>query len=92
MPKYAARTDSNHAEIRQCFRDFGATVADTFTLGRGFPDMVVGHDGQNYLIEVKAGKGQLTKAERVFCKEWRGNYHIVRTFEDVVAVLGIDVD
>ena len=55
MARKRARTDSNQTEIAQTFRDMGATVAFTHTIGGGFPDLVIGFRGVNLLIEIKDG-------------------------------------
>ena len=39
--KYAARTDANHAEVREALRRAGFVVYDTYAAGRGFPDLTV---------------------------------------------------
>lgn len=79
----AARTDNNHAMIREAFRTLGWAWADTFRLGQGFPDGVVSKSGVNILIEVKSADGKLTDDEAEFAATWRGPYEIVRSVEDV---------
>ena len=51
----AARTDANHATIRDALRSVGCSVADTSAVGQGFPDLVIGFRGATMLIEVKDG-------------------------------------
>ncbi len=82
------RQDSNHAEIRQAFRDRGFSVRDTHMVGDGFPDIVVGREGINVLIEIKDGakppsKRQLTKDETKFMDEWTGWVETVECETDV---------
>jgi Holliday junction resolvase len=50
-----ARTDANHAEIREALRACGWTVIDTSRAGSGFPDLVAAKAGRIELIEVKDG-------------------------------------
>lgn len=45
-----ARVDDNQAEIVKVLRQLGATVRPTHTVGDGFPDLVVGWRGKNYLV------------------------------------------
>jgi len=83
----AAKVDSNHGVIRDAFRSMGCSVADTFQLGGGFPDMVVAISGVNVLVEVKDGDKppsarRLTKDEQEFRDGWGGPYEIVETIED----------
>jgi len=92
MPKYGAKADRNQAEIVEAFRRYGASVAHTHTLGRGFPDLVVGYQGQNWLVEIKdwmkpPSQRALTPAEQEFRDNWRGTYHIVETVGDVAALI-----
>lgn len=56
MPKYSGpcRKDKNQAEIVKVLEKVGASVIDTSIIGiAGFPDLVVGFRGVNYLLEVK---------------------------------------
>ena len=92
MPKYNARVDRNQAEIVEAFRRYGASVAHTHTLGQGFPDLVVGYRGQNWLVEVKdwmkpVSARKLTPVEQAFRDAWRGSYHVVETVGDVAALI-----
>jgi hypothetical protein len=67
----AARTDANHAEIREGLRQCGRRVFDTSRLGQGFPDLLVlTASGRLVLLEVKMpGKG-LTPDELQFFATW----------------------
>ena len=83
--KYGKR-DANHAEIAATFRNCGWSVADTADLGGGFPDLVVGYQTVNYLIEVKDGsrppsQRKLTAAETEFMRGWSGQYVVICSFE-----------
>ena len=83
-----ARTDKNHKEIADHFRFLGASVQPTHTIGKGFPDMVVGYMGHNYLIEVKdenkcPSKQKLTEHEQRFFDNWQGRVHVVKNLQDV---------
>ena len=55
-----ARTDANHAEIREALRRDGWYVLDTSSLGGGFPDLVAAKGGSVHLIEVKDGSKPLS--------------------------------
>ena len=66
------KTDLNQKEIVQGLRALGYSVRPTHTLGHGFPDLVVGKQGKNLLVEVKrAGEG-LTPDEKDFFQIWQG--------------------
>ena len=75
----AARTDTTHASIRDGLRACGYSVADTRSLGDGFPDLLVGAHGHTYLIECKTPRGRKTaqdrlgEAQRRFQASWKGS-------------------
>jgi hypothetical protein len=73
----AARTDANQAAIVAALRAAGCSVLDTSSLGRGFPDLVVGTQGRTLLVEVKDGSKppsarRLTDAHQTLHSTWRG--------------------
>ena len=91
MRKYA-RKDSNHKEIIQAFRDLGASVFDTASLGSGFPDIVIGMKGSNVLVEIKDGslppsKRKLTPDEIKFHELWRGKVVIINNVDEVIELI-----
>jgi hypothetical protein len=95
----AARTDLNQAEIASALADAYMSVAYTYTIGEGFPDLVVGgsmpcaHCGkktkQNKLIEVKSLTGTLTKAQALFHPTWNGQLAIARTVDEALRIVGL---
>lgn len=102
-PRYAAKTDKNHAEIRDGLRKLGFSVIDTFQLGGGVPDMVVIGPQRTNLFqswvtnyeemtwwEVKDEGGELTEKEKVFFDKYRHHetIRICRTIEDVLEWYG----
>ncbi len=89
MPK---RVDANQKEIVDCFRKLGATVAVTSAVGNGFPDVVVGFKGKNYLIEIKDGskipsQQKLTSKEKEFHESWFGIVHIIRSVNEAISLI-----
>lgn len=105
---YKKKVDDNQAEIVEAFRNNGATVAVTSTIGQGYPDISVGMEGitiigkaddflrrylrrknityvenATILVEIKGEKGKLTKSQNKFVSEWKGNFLIIRTVEEV---------
>ena len=84
-----AKKDDNQQEIERVLRQVGCSVADTSSLGSGFPDLVVGRLNNNYLLEVKDGnkpksKRGLTPDEHRFQLKWRGNYAIVSSVNEAL--------
>lgn len=84
------RIDANQTEIVSALRAAGATVRSLAALGCGVPDLLVGWQGVNYLVEVKnlAGRGdKLTPAEDEFITTWRGQVAKVLTVNDALRLL-----
>ncbi|MCT4627950.1 VRR-NUC domain-containing protein [Halodesulfovibrio sp.] len=84
----AAKTDSNHAQIRDALRAVGASVHDMSSAGAGFPDLAVGFKKKTFLLEVKTKTGRLTKPQVKWHDEWRGHHAIVRTEEEALKEIG----
>ena len=73
-----ARTDYNQKLIVEQLRKLGVSVAVTSMLGKGFPDLVLGYQNRNFLVELKDGakpKSQkgLTMDEAKFFTAWKGS-------------------
>lgn len=85
------KRDANHRDIIQALRDAYITVFDTADVGHGYPDLVCGFQGQNYLLEVKTEAGKLTRDQVEFIDAWRGTVHIVRTPAEALRVFGIEI-
>lgn len=87
------RTDDNQKDIVQklrCIPDM--SVFSTHIVGKGFPDIVVGYGGRNYLFEIKDGSKpksaqKLTKAEELFHGLWEGQVNIVRNFDEIITII-----
>ena len=89
----AARIDANQNEIVDALRGVGATVAITSMVGAGFPDIVAGYRGVNYLIEIKDGnkppsRQKLTPDEQRWHGLWRGSVVVVASVDEALAVVG----
>ena len=68
------------------------TAHSTHTVGDGFPDIVAGYRGQNYLFEVKdpdqpPSKRKLTPDEVKFHDTWMGRVYVVETIEQIVKII-----
>lgn len=87
------RADLNQSEIVDALRQVGVTVHITNQIGNGFPDLVCGVFGKNYLIEVKNKdtRGRLTAEQIIFLDKWKGKVHVVETVEEALRVVGVDV-
>jgi len=63
MARRAARVDANQKEIVTMLRRMGYSVAVTSDCGKGFPDIVVGRSGKNYLFENQRRQQSTISAE-----------------------------
>ena len=86
----AARIDSNQPEIVAALRRYGCSVAFTHTVGKGFPDLVVGTCSTNLLFEIKnpAGKNKIGESQRDFAATWKGGpvFH-AHTVEEALSII-----
>jgi len=89
------KTDKNQASIVRALNQIpGVSVADTHSLGKGFPDICIGHKGRNFLIELKnpsqpRSAQQLTDAENRFHRAWQGRILTVTTLDEILKTLDI---
>ena len=92
MPRtsHASRPDLNKATIVSALRAIGASVTN-LAGGQGVPDLLVGFEGVNTLLEVKAGRAKLNPEQEKWHGTWRGQAAICRTVADAFASVGIQV-
>ena len=87
------RTDSNHAEIIKALRKIpNLSVFSTHEVGKGFPDIVIGYKGINYLIEIKDGNKppsarKLTDAEIEFHLNWNGQIDTIKNLDELLQII-----
>jgi len=87
------RKDANHTDIVGTFRACHCSVLDTAALGNGAPDLVVSLNiNKTLLIEIKDGtkppsQRKLTPDEQKFRDNWKGDYRIVTSVDDVIQLL-----
>jgi len=84
------RVDANQREIVKALRQIGADVLILSDVGRGCPDILCGHNGRNYLFEIKVKPVRLTTDEEGFQLAWRGQVAIVTNVEEALEVIGLD--
>jgi hypothetical protein len=90
------RTDANHKEIVDAIRKIPSlSVFSTHTIGKGFPDIVIGYKGINYLVEIKDGaktksQKKLTEDEIRFHQSWFGQIIVCECVQDVYVLLKIN--
>jgi len=88
MQRYKRKTDNNHVEITQAFRNNGFTVVDLSAVGSGVPDLLVSRNNKTYLVEVKSPTGKLNDLQIDFRKQWQGKIFIVRYVDDIFYLSG----
>jgi hypothetical protein len=93
MRKYG-RTDGNQSGIVSQLRQVGAKVQSLASVGNGCPDLLVGWQGRNILMEIKDGtkppsERKLTVQEELWHKDWseRGQVAVVNNFDDALKLL-----
>lgn len=94
MPRYAAKVDKNQKEVVKALRKAGASVQHLHAVGAGCPDILVGYQGANHLVEIKDGKKppsarKLTPDQVEWHDEWRGSVHVVKSVTEALAVIGV---
>jgi hypothetical protein len=82
LARYANRRDANEKDIVTALRQIGCTVIMQDDI-----DLLVGYRGKNFLLEVKMPKGVIEDSQVELLKTWRGQYNIVRSVEEAVAVV-----
>jgi hypothetical protein len=91
----AAKIDANQDAVVSALRAAGATVQSLAAVGKGVPDLLVGHQGQTFLIEVKDGKKvpsarQLTEDQVKWHSEWKGGLLAVAEGpEQALKIIGV---
>jgi len=91
------KTDANHKTILTFLHHIPAlSVFSAHSIGKGFPDIVVGYKGLNYLFEIKDGnktksQKQLTTAQKEFHKQWFGQINVVENVNEILFILGIKI-
>lgn len=97
MSRYARRCDTNHSAIVKALRACGCSVQSLAPLGRGCPDLLVGHAGRDLLIEVKGEPGPRgglahrlrNEEQEAWAAKWRGSRVIVvRTIDEALEAVG----
>ena len=97
MARRAAKVDANQTDVATALRKAGASVQFLHGVGAGCPDILVGHRGANYLMEIKDGAKvpsarRLTEWQEKWHVDWRGHACVVTSPQEALAVLGIGVN
>jgi len=85
--------DGSQDEIVAALRAAGATVQDLSRIATpGVPDLLVGYQGHNFLLECKPATGSkaqlnLRPSQVKWHHNWRGTAHVVRTPEEAIFII-----
>lgn len=76
------KVDDNQGRIVSVLRKIGCSVISLASVGGGCPDILVGFQGSNFLMEIKDGEKtasnrKLTDDQVEFGKTWKGNVFVV---------------
>lgn len=88
----AAKVDRNQSAIIRALRDAGASVQPLYMVGQGCPDLLIGKNGKNFVMEIKNPEQtkrdqRLTEDEFNWHSSWRGQVQIVTSVEEALHVL-----
>jgi hypothetical protein len=98
-----SKVDANQRAIVEALRSAGCSVLHTHQLGKGAPDLLIGHSRPcpgcqssipfNYLLEIKDGekspsKQRLTPDEQAFFDGWRGQVEVAASIEEALRIVG----
>lgn len=70
------KTDANQQQIVDALEKIGCSVQKLHMVGEGCPDLLVGRDGINVLIECKTEDGTLNPRQRRWHAEWQGDVFV----------------
>lgn len=87
-----SRTDRNQGEIVKTFRSLGCSVQHLHTIGKGCPDVLIGYQGINLLVEIKDGTlkpsaKKLTVDEQKWHETWLGQVYVVDSSDSAIALI-----
>ena len=86
-----SRVDSNQADIVRAFKMQRCSVQHLHAVGEGCPDLLLGVQtktgGVNTLVEVKSGKGKLTKAQARWHADWNGQVALVHDVAEAIKLI-----
>ena len=89
----AAKIDSNQNEIVDALRKIpNLSVQITSQLGKGFPDLVIGYKGLNYIVELKDGNKpksaqKLTPDEELWHSKWNGQKAVCNSLDEILNII-----
>lgn len=85
------KIDANHVEAVKQLRQAGFTVQSLASVGKGCPDLLVGRNGTNLLIEMKDGEKKpseqlMTSEQLKWSLAWKGQVRIAKSPGEAVSI------
>lgn len=84
---YAKKKDNNQAEIENELQELGFSVQSLHELGRGVPDLLLGKQGFNFIIEVKHDSAPLTDPEKTWHNAWKGQVRTAQSTSEILLAI-----
>ena len=81
------KVDGNQNEIVEALRACGVSVESLAAVGGGVPDLLCGHAGENWLIEVKMPGEGFTPKQKPWHRDWRGKAHIAYDIKQAIDIV-----
>lgn len=84
--------DASQDAIVAALKAIGASVQDLCRIGTGVPDLLVGYQGRNFLLEAKPESGtkkqlSLRPTQEAWHAAWKGQVAKVHTPEAAIAIV-----
>ena len=89
---YKKKVDANQKEIVAALRKIGCSVEHLHTVGAGVPDILVGYQGRNILIEIKDGnkppsQQKLNDKQVEWHSLWRGEVYVINSADSAIKLI-----
>ena len=84
---FKKKVDSNQAQIIADLKKIGVSVLNLSRVGGGCPDILVGWQGKNILIEIKTAKGDLNDLQIEFFEQWKGQKFVCKSINEIIEII-----
>ena len=84
---FKKKVDSNQAQIIADLKKNGVSVLNLSRVGGGCPDILVGWQGKNILIEIKTAKGNLNDLQIEFFEQWKGPKFVCKSINEIIEII-----
>lgn len=84
---FKKKVDSNQAQIIADLKKIGVSVLNLSRVGGGCPDILVGWQGKNILIEIKTAKGNLNDSQIEFFEQCKGLKFVCKSINEIIEII-----